>query len=88
MKFRTAPGKKGEGDEILLVQTNGEEAITHKELFEIVKHFYNNEDKIYPPPAKGSKMLMESLIYLRSHSIRETLLKCQSIKAEFLSDFI
>lgn len=76
MRFKTKTGKKGRGDQILLVRTDGYEQMTYEDLFRmVVKHFYDNEDRVYPPPAKGSKYLLEALTYLRTHNVEETLIK-------------
>lgn len=62
MKFRKIKGRKKEGDEILLVQTNGEEAVTMRDIAVMVVHKYHNENLLYPPPKfKGGEMLMEFL---------------------------
>jgi hypothetical protein len=73
MKFEVAFGKKGKEDKVLRIFTNGWEQITYKDLLTIMKHFYENEDRLYPPPAKGSKYLLEALVFLRHHSVEETL---------------
>ena len=73
MKFELVKGNKGENDLITKVATDGFEQIKYSDLFKLIKLFYVNEDKIYPPPCKGSKMLLEAFEYLRSHTIEETL---------------
>lgn len=89
MKFDVREGKKGEKDLILLVCTDGYEQVKFKDILTIVKHLYDNEDKIYPPPKfKGSKMLMEALVRLRTHTVRETLLEFKLRKREYLADFM
>lgn len=89
MEIELEKGKKSEQDRVLLIHTVGWEQMTYEDLFKIVKLFYVNEDKIYPPPKfKGSKMLMETLIYLRTHSVMETTLESKLRKAEYLTDFM
>jgi len=79
MKFDLEKGNRGanrENDFRLVVSLS--EAISMKDLFSIIKALYENEDRIYPPPNfKGSKMLLEALSYLRSHTVDETLGKFQ-----------
>jgi len=87
MKFDITKGKKGAEDLVLLVCTDGYEQITYKDLFTIIKHFYDNEDKIYPR-GEGSKFLMKSLVYLRTHSVEETLVKSQLKPPDKLVYFI
>lgn len=89
MKFRTEKGKKSEDDQRLQIETDGFEQISYEDLFKIVKFFYENENRIYPPPqCKGSKMLVGALVFLESHSVRETLLKYQLKQPNLLSDFV
>lgn len=89
MKFNLKKGKKGDNDLRLLICTDGYEQITYKDLFKIIKLFYANEDRIYPPPKfKGSKMLFEAFEYLRGHNVDEALLKFQLRKAENIHDFM
>ena len=49
-------GKKGPHDRIYLYN---EKAITYKEIIELLKLLMENEDRIYPPPASGRKMLQD-----------------------------
>lgn len=90
MKFEFTKGNRGidtKKDSVLFITLS--EAITMKDLFSIVKALYENEDRIYPPPQfKGSKMLAEALAYLRTHTVSETLLKCQLREAETVHDFL
>ena len=90
MRFELKKGKRGadpKKDSIFVITLS--EAITLKDLFSIVKALYENEDRIYPPPKfKGSKMLLEALDYLRTHTVSETLLKFQLRKPEKLHDFL
>lgn len=89
MKFDVTKGSKGAEDLVLLVLTEGYEQIRCGDLFTIIKHFFDNEDKIYPPPKfKGSKMFLEAVQYLRSHTVDETLLRFKLREAEFLEDFM
>jgi hypothetical protein len=62
MKLRTIPGKKKEGDTILLAETNGEEAVKMVDVAQMVVHWYYNEENLYPPPRYlGGKMFMSFL---------------------------
>lgn len=50
MNFKLRDGTKrayGE-DKVLLVQTNGWEAITIDEILYIIEHMFENEERIYP----------------------------------------
>jgi len=49
-------GKKGPDDRIYFY--NGK-AITYEEILELLELLMQNEDRIYPPPASGRKMLQE-----------------------------
>ncbi len=49
-------GKKGPHDRIYFY--NGK-AITYKEIAELLILLMENEDRIYPPPASGRRMLQE-----------------------------
>jgi len=64
MKFRTIPGKKKEGDTILLAQTNGEEAVKMVDVAQMVVHWYYNEENLYPQSEgyRGGKMFMSFLM--------------------------
>jgi len=89
MRFDLSKGNKGREDLILYVQTEGSEQITCEDLFTILKHLFENEDKIYPPPQfKGSKLLLEAIQFLRSHTVRETLLQFQIEEAQYVHDFM
>ena len=89
MRFDLSKGNKGREDLILYVETEGYEQITCQDLFTIIKHLFDNEDKIYPPPQfKGSKLLLEAIQFLRSHTIRETLLHFRIEEAQFVTDFM
>jgi len=63
MKFRKVKGRKAEGDEILLVETVGEEAITLRDIAEMVVFKYYNENLLYPPTPRrrGGEMVMDFL---------------------------
>ena len=62
MKFRKVKGKKHPDDEILLVSTEGEEAVTMRDIAVMVVHKYYNEELLYPPPKfEGGEMLMRFL---------------------------
>lgn len=88
MKFNFKVGKKGNGDLVLLVSTDGFEQVTYKDLFTIIKHFYDNEDRIYPSPAKGSRFLMEALMCLRTCSVEKTLIEYKLRIPEKLEDWM
>jgi len=72
MRFNLRKGNKGNNDLVLDVATDGWEQLSYQDLFKLIKLLYVNEDKIYPPPNKGSKMLLEALDFLREHSVEET----------------
>ncbi len=61
------------GDERILVETNGKEAISKEDLFAIVKVLYKNEDKLYSEPKLGSRYLMLAFIDLRTLPTDEVL---------------
>ena len=62
MKFRKVKGNKHKDDEILLGRTDGEEAITMRDIAVMVVHKYYNEELLYPPPKfEGGEMLMRFL---------------------------
>jgi len=90
MRCELTKGNRGanpENDSILSIILS--EAITMKDLFIMVKKLYENEDRIYPPPQfKGSKMLAEALLYLRTHTVEETTLKFQLREADSLYDIL
>lgn len=76
MNFDTRQGEKGSQDFVLRIATNGYEELTFEDLFWMVKLLYDNEDKIYfHPNCKGSRLLLEALEHLRTHTVKETLLK-------------
>ena len=75
MKFDIRKGKKSENDLVLLVKTEDWEQLRFEDLLTAIKFFFDNEDRVYPPPAKGSKYLLEALTYLRTHNVEETLIK-------------
>lgn len=75
MKFKFKKGKKGDGDLVLLVKTFDWEQIIFKDLLTIIKFFFDNEDRIYTPPAKGSLFLLEAISDLRKIPMEEVLLK-------------
>ena len=61
-KFRKIKGRKKDGDEILLVKTDGEEAVTMRDLAVMVVHKYLNEELLYPRPQfRGGEMLIQFL---------------------------
>lgn len=62
MKFRKVKGKKHKDDKILLAKTDGEEAVTMRDIAVMVVHKYYNEELLYPPPRfEGGEMLMRFL---------------------------
>lgn len=65
MKFRKIKGKKKEGDEILLVKTegcDGWEAVKLIDIAKMVVFKYQNEDFLYPPPRfQGGQMVLNFL---------------------------
>lgn len=67
------PGYKGPDDLKILVRTDGWESPTLEELFTMLKAWYENEERLYPPPAKGSRFLMLALIDLRTESVEQVL---------------
>ena len=82
MKFDFLKGSKHNDDLILLICTEGYEQLTCKDLFWVVKILYDNEDKIYLPPAKGADFLAEALLDLRKMSVNDVLRKYQLIKVK------
>ena len=92
MKFEVRKGKKGEDDLVLLVCTDGYEQITYKDLFTMVKHFYDNEERVYSPKKnpklRGMMKLLEALDYLKTHTVSETLLEFQLRRAEYVHNFL
>lgn len=65
MNFRKVKGKKKEGDEILLVKTDGTDGWEAVKLIDIAKMVvfkYQNEDFLYPPPQfRGGQMVLDFL---------------------------
>jgi len=61
MLFKKIPGKKFPGDKILLAKTNGWEAIRHVDLFVMLTHWAQIEDRMGP---RGRQMLLDAIIDL------------------------
>lgn len=88
MKFSFKKGNKGENDWILLIETDSYEQVKYKDLFYIIKFFFDNEERIYPPPAKGSQYLLSAIRDLRTMTVDEVLLKYELRKADKIADFV
>jgi hypothetical protein len=88
MEIVLIDGKKGNGDKVILIKTNGFHALTYEDLFKLVKLQYMNEDKIYPPPFKGKEYLVNALLDLRDHSVEEVLKKYKLWVPQKLHDFL
>ena len=74
-KFDFKKGKKGDDDLVLLVKTDDWEQVVFKDLLTMIKFFFDNEDRIYRPPAKGSLFLLEAISDLRKLPLDDVLLK-------------
>jgi len=57
------------------VKTDDWEQVVFKDLLTMIKFFFDNEDRIYTPPAKGSLFLLEAISDLRKLPIDDVLLK-------------
>lgn len=62
MKIRLTPGRKAEGDKIIWARTIGQdgwEALTLRDIGELVRLWCENEARIYPKPnhAGGGKVI-------------------------------
>jgi len=73
MEIKLKKGKKSDADSIVLIKTDGWEQITYSDLFKLIKLFLENEQKIYPPPAKGAKYLLEAINRLLDNSVEDVL---------------
>ena len=62
MKFRFIPGRKKEGDRILLIQTDGEEAVKMVDVAKMVVYWYRNEENLYPPPGMGGEFFLSFIL--------------------------
>ena len=74
MEFLLKLGKKHAKDKILLIKTDGYEQLSYNNLFKIAKLLMVNEEKCYPF-GLGAQYLINALIYLKTHSVDETLIK-------------
>ena len=54
------PGRKGNGDLVLLARTEGWEVITFRAMGRMFEHSARNEDRLYPD-GDGAEMLMKYL---------------------------
>jgi len=88
MEFKFKPGNKTVNDKIVLVKTDGWEQITYRELFTLIKFFFENEQKLYPPPAKGAKYLFEAIRRLLTNSVEDVLAWFQLSKVSKLHHFL
>ena len=74
MDFLLKPGKKHAKDKILLIKTDGYEQLRYSDFFKIAKLLMANEENRYPF-GLGAQYLINALIYLKNHSVDETLTK-------------
>jgi len=88
MEFKEGEGIKGKEDKVLFIKTDGYEKLTYRDLFKMIKFFFENEDRIYPSPAKGGRFLLDAITSLRNMSVDEVLLKYRAKTAEYLHEFI
>lgn len=88
MEIKLKDGKKGEGDKIIMVKTDGWEQITYRDLFRLIKEFFKNEERIYPPPAKGAKYLLDAITRLLREDVDSVLIKYQVEAPRKLHHFI
>ena len=56
MTISTDPGDKGDGDKI--IKWN-QVPLTLRDLAKILLLYWENEDKLHPPPQRGAKMLLD-----------------------------
>lgn len=88
VQIRFKQGSKSKNDRIVLVKTEGWEQITYRELFTLIKFFLENEQKIYPPPAKGAKYLLDAISRLLNNSVEDVLAWFQLKKPSKLHHFL
>lgn len=59
LEFRIEKGKKSDADQLLLFNTGGQwHCPTFDELLDMVRFFFENEEKNYPVPHRGAEILM------------------------------
>ena len=62
MRIWTRQGERQDNDRIVMVESyRGGEKITFRALLEILQLFFENEDRLYPPPAKGRWFLYDAI---------------------------
>jgi len=62
MRVWTKQGKRQDNDRIVMVESyRGGEKITFRALLQILQLFFENEDRLYPPPAKGRYFLYDAI---------------------------
>ena len=61
--LKLVKGKKGEEDWMPFIKTDGWHAISFMELLELLKLFFENEERLYPQEQgfKGKEMLFEAI---------------------------
>lgn len=78
MTISTDPGAKGPDD--IIIKYN-EIPITIMDMAKILLLLWDNEDKLYPPPARGSQMLMDFINDLyQERALTDELLKKYHLK--------
>ena len=63
VEFRLVRGRKSVDDWVLMVRTDGWEALSFEDLLRMLKLLFDNEERLYPPEEgfKGKKMLLEAI---------------------------
>lgn len=62
MRVWTEQGKRQDNDRIVFVESyRSGEKIKFKDLLHILQLFFENEDRLYPPPAKGRYFLFDAI---------------------------
>jgi len=62
MRVWTKQGKRSDVDRIVMVESyRGGEKITFRALLQILQLFFENEDRLYPPPKKGRWFLYDAI---------------------------
>ena len=88
MEIKLKKGKKSKNDTVILIRTDGWEQITYRDLFTLIKLFLENEHKIYPPPAKGAKYLLDAINRLLTNDVEDVLAWFQLQKPSKLHHFL
>ena len=78
MTISTIPGRKGPNDIIIMYN---ELPISLREIADILLLLWDNEDELYPPPAKGSQFSLDFINDLyKERKVTDDLLKKYHLK--------